>query len=74
MDQFHYDIVSSRRVQELLLALKDEKCELAQAIAFSAKIPELGKCLDILSAYVQQEHSFCGTYLCTRQIPTSARI
>ena len=73
MVQFHYDIVSSRRVQEMLLALNDEKCELAQAIAFSTKIPELGKCLDTLSAYVQHKHSFRGTYLCTRRIPTSAR-
>ena len=61
VDQFHYDFVSSRRVQEMLLALKDEKCELAQAIAYGTEIPKLGKCFDTLLAEVQQEHSFRGT-------------
>ena len=48
---FHF-----RRAQEMLLSLQDDECQLAQAIAFGAKIPELGKCLDTSSAHMWHKH------------------
>ena len=48
---FHF-----RRAQEMLLSLQDDECQLAEAIAFGAKIPKLGKCLDTSSAHMWHKH------------------